>query len=96
MSSLGNRKPLIAFMSTCPLRYYGKQILDPHPPYSICLAQAVLTRGVDPMFCTAALALILEILLQTGTIIWPRRYKIRVGMVCVRFDKLGPHELRKI
>lgn len=62
-------------------RYYGQQILNPFPPYGLCLAQAVLKHGSDPMFCVAALALILEILLETGLIVTPLTRKARVRSV---------------
>ncbi|KIP11767.1 hypothetical protein PHLGIDRAFT_114343 [Phlebiopsis gigantea 11061_1 CR5-6] len=62
-----------------PLLYYGDQILNPAPPFDLCFTQAVLKYGTDAMFCVAAFCLIAEILLQTGIILWPFKYK-----TCIR------------
>lgn len=36
-----------------------------NPPYGLCLAQAMFKHGSDPMFITASLALIVELLVET-------------------------------
>ena len=43
-------------------RFYAGHVLDPYPPASLCLVQAALKHGTDPMFIVASLALILDVL----------------------------------
>jgi hypothetical protein len=46
-------------------RYYSGHILDPNPPFGLCLTQAIFNHGSDPMFIVASLALIVELLIET-------------------------------
>ncbi|THG99864.1 hypothetical protein EW026_g2572 [Hermanssonia centrifuga] len=50
------------------LLYYAQHILDPEPPFGLCLTQAILKHGTDPMFIVCSLALILDVLCETGMI----------------------------
>ena len=58
-------------------RYYAGHILDPDPPFGLCLTQAIFQYGSDPMFIIASLALIVELFTETRLlpIRLPRQYR---------------------
>jgi hypothetical protein len=45
--------------------YYSGDVLNPHPPFGLCLTQSAFRYGVDPMFIFGSLALIVELLSET-------------------------------
>jgi len=51
------------------LLFYSDQYLNPHPPSGLCIVQAILKHGTDPMFVVASLALVIEFLQGTGLVI---------------------------
>lgn len=62
-------------------RYYSGRILDKHPSFGLCLAQAILKHGSDPMFIMASLALILEVLIEIHLL--PIQVSHRTKTICV-------------
>ncbi|KAI0081183.1 hypothetical protein K474DRAFT_1695307 [Panus rudis PR-1116 ss-1] len=51
------------------LLFVAGQDTNPVPPKGLCLTQAVLKHGSDPMFVVASLALVIEFLQATGVVI---------------------------
>ncbi len=73
----------VSFADTWP-SYYAQHILDPEPPFGLCLTQAILKHGTDPMFIVCSLALILDVLCETGMIMISITRRTR--QLVVRFD----------
>ncbi|KAI0347988.1 hypothetical protein BDW22DRAFT_40477 [Trametopsis cervina] len=64
--TLLNLLAITIFVSIPPaLLYYGGQILNPTPPFGLCLAQAIFNHGANAMFITASFSLIIELLIVT-------------------------------
>lgn len=61
--------------------YYSGHVLDPDPHHGLCLAQAMFKHGSDPMFITASLALIIELLVETRLLDIPIRRSLRTALV---------------
>lgn len=74
-----------------PSRYYSGHILDPHPPFALCLAQAILKHGTDAMFITASLGLIIELLIETRLLSCKIRRQYRKVLVSVTLLHVPNH-----
>ncbi|GJE86216.1 hypothetical protein PsYK624_022960 [Phanerochaete sordida] len=74
---------LVSILSVLPqpLLFYGQDILNPHPPFALCLVQAILKNGVDPMYSAASLALVLEVLYEGEFIPCYFTRKVRVYLL---------------
>lgn len=55
--------------------------MEQNPPAGLCAIQAVLMVGTDAMFVVAALALVLELLFETGLLVMPISERVRVRVV---------------
>ncbi|KAI0095238.1 hypothetical protein BDY19DRAFT_902221 [Irpex rosettiformis] len=81
-ATLLNLLALTIFQSVPPgILYYSGHVLDPNPQYGLCLAQAMFKHGSDPMFITASLALIVELLVETRLLDIRLRGSIRTALL---------------
>jgi len=77
-----NLLALTIFASIPPaILYYSGHVLDPNPSWNLCLTQAIFKHGSDPMFITASLALIVELLVETRLLAIRVRRKVRTSLL---------------
>lgn len=66
--------------------YYSGHVLDPNPPFGLCLIQSAFRYGVDPMFIFGSLALIVELLVETNLLDIRIRRPLRTALVSMFTD----------
>ncbi|KAH8099735.1 hypothetical protein BXZ70DRAFT_940895 [Cristinia sonorae] len=73
---------------TPALLFYTNQYTNPHPPRGLCMLQAILKHGTDPMFVVASLALVIEFLQGTDLVVISmvtRKYMTSMRLICAPY-----------